>query len=256
MLRVGFLFGFLSSLRVNSLRLNSIGLTTAQRLSSSKTRKRLGLVYSALIGTAILASSPATEAQVDPALIQALQQETHDSSTNTTDLESLAWLSAMSAKLEKRIPNAFYRIRLLSAVYREAVSEGLDPQLVLALIDIESNFDRNALSHAGAQGLMQVMPFWKKEIGEPSDDLFNPITSLRYGCKILRHYLDSFPNAVEALAAYNGSRGRTVYPDKVLGRLKSRWQYQSDSYAKSSSNRALKVAASDAESASGKLVLN
>jgi len=193
----------------------------------------------------------------DPALIQALQQETHDAQTNTTDLESLLWLSAMSAKLERRIPNAFYRIRLLSTVYREAKAEGLDPQLVLAVIDIESNFNRNALSHAGAQGLMQVMPFWKNEIGKASDDLYNPLTSLRYGCKILRHYLDNYPNAVEALAAYNGSHGKTVYPDKVLGRLKSRWQFENDSYA-SSTNSTLKIAASEPEitGASDKLILN
>ncbi len=170
-------------------------------------------------------------AQSDPSLVQALQQETYDPATNKTDMESLMWLSAMSAKLERRIPNPFYRVRLLSSAYREARAEGLDPQLVLAVIDIESNFNRNALSHAGAQGLMQVMPFWKKEIGEESDDLYNPITSLRYGCKILRHYLDIYPNAVEALAAYNGSHGRTVYPDKVFGRLKRQWQFKSDQYA-------------------------
>ncbi len=242
MLRVGFTYGRITA--------------AAHTLHLSRKRPRFGLAYSVLIATAILISNSALQAQTDPALIQALRQETQDSSTNTTDLESLAWLSAMSSKLEKRIPNAFYRIRLLSTIYREARAEGLDPQLVLALIDIESNFDRNALSHAGAQGLMQVMPFWKKEIGEPSDDLFNPLTSLRYGCKILRLYLDSFPNAVEALAAYNGSRGRTVYPDKVLGRLKGQWQYESDSYAKSSSNGTLKIAVNDAEPASGKLVLN
>lgn len=185
--------------------------------------------------------------QTDPALIQALQQETHDSQTNTTDMNSLLWLSAMSAKLERRIPNAFYRIRLLSAVYREARAEGLDPQLVLALIEVESNFNRHALSHAGAQGLMQVMPFWKNEIGRASDNLFNPLTSLRYGCKILRHYLDKYPNAVEALAAYNGSHGRTVYPDKVLGRLKKRWTFNNDNFA-GSQNVDLKIASSDAQS--------
>ncbi len=180
-------------------------------------------------------------AQSDPALIQALQQETYDAETNTTDFDSLLWLSSMSSKLERRIPNPFYRVRLLSNVYRAARAEGLDPQLVLAVIDIESNFNRNALSHAGAQGLMQVMPFWKKELGDESDDLFNPITSLRYGCKILRYYLDRYPNAVEALAAYNGSHGRTVYPDKVLGRLKRQWQFSGDSYA-SSNDKELKLA--------------
>ncbi len=192
----------------------------------------------------------------DPALIQALQQETHDSQTNTTDIDSLIWLTAMSSKIERRVPNAFYRIRLLSSIYREARAEGLDPQLVLSLIEVESNFDRNALSHAGAQGLMQVMPFWKDEIGKPEDDLFNPLTSLRYGCKILRHYLDKYPNAVEALAAYNGSHGRTVYPDKVLGRLKQRWKLQNKQYDLTP-NLSLKIAARDSEKISvDNLVLN
>lgn len=232
MIRVGFSFNCLSRFKQRPAWLISLGLAW--------------LTLSAI--------SPVVHAQADPSLIQALQQETHDPSTNTTDLESLAWLSEMSAKLERRIPNAFYRVRLLSAIYRESKAEGLDPQLVLALIDIESNFNRNALSHAGAQGLMQVMPFWKDEIGQPSDDLFNPLTSLRYGCKILRHYLDKHPNAVEALAAYNGSRGRTIYPDKVFGRLKSQWQYKGDSYAKARSNRSLKAVASD--STSGRMVLH
>lgn len=181
----------------------------------------------------------------DPALVQALHQETYDIQTNVTDMSKLVWLSAMSSKLERRIPNAFYRIRLLSSVYRESKAEGLDPQLVLALIEIESNFDRYAHSHAGAQGLMQVMPFWKNEIGKPDDDLFNPLTSLRYGCRILRHYLDRYPNAIEALAAYNGSRGKTIYPDKVLGRLDKRWRFKSDQYAAESTSNA-KLAISDA----------
>ena len=139
------------------------------------------LLIKLMAGTTILVvsiSSPAyakkAKKQTDPALVQALHQETYDTQTKATDMDLLVWLSAMSSKLERRIPNAFYRIRLLSAIYRESRAEGLDPQLVLALIEVESNFDRNALSHAGAQGLMQVMPFWKNEIGSPEDDLYNP----------------------------------------------------------------------------------
>jgi hypothetical protein len=216
------------------------------------------LSINAAIGVSCIAGQLA-HAQSDPALIQALQQETHDSSTNTTDLESLVWLSTMSKKLERRIPNAFYRVRLLSSVFREATAEGLDPQLVLALIEIESNFDRNALSHAGAQGLMQVMPFWKNEIGTQEDDLYHPLTSLKYGCKILRHYLDRYPNPSDALAAYNGSLGRTVYPDKVLNRLNRSWLYKTDDIA-SSNNKNLKIAASERRSRAtnirNKLILN
>ncbi len=176
-----------------------------------------------------MSSLPAA-AQADPALVQALQQEAQNISRDTQDMESLLWLSTMAEKLEQRIPNPFYRTRLLSTVYKEARAEGLDPQLVLAVIDIESNFNRYALSHAGAQGLMQVMPFWKRELGQANDDLYNPFVSIRYGCQILRHYLDRYPNAIEALAAYNGSHGRTVYPDKVLARLDKQWRFKSDNY--------------------------
>jgi len=171
---------------------------------------------------------------VDPALIQALQQATHDISENRTDLDALVWLSSMSNKLKRRIKNPFYRIRLLRAVHSEAELAGLDPQLVLAVIEIESNFDRHAVSRVGAQGLMQVMPFWKEVYGGYNDDLFNPLVSLRYGCTILRHYIDKYDNLRDALAAYNGSLGRDKYPNKVLGRLEQRWQFNKDSYSKQS----------------------
>ena len=174
----------------------------------------------------------ATAQGVDPDLIQALKQATHDIQEGRTDLDSLAWLSSMSEKLERRIPDPYYRIRLLKAVSVEAQRAGLDPQLVLSVIDIESNFDRYALSHAGAQGLMQVMPFWKEVYGNVEDDLFNPLVSLRYGCTILRHYLDKYPNATQALAAYNGSLGRDIYPNKVFKRLASQWQFKEDKYSR------------------------
>ena len=169
----------------------------------------------------------------DPALIQALQQATQDVHEQRTDLDSLVWLSTMSDKLVQRIPNPFYRIRLLKAVHSEAHAAGLDPQLVLAVIDIESNFGRYALSNAGAQGLMQVMPFWKDVYGRPDDDLFNPLVSLRYGCAILRHYMDKHSKLEDALAAYNGSLGRQKYPRKVLGRLARQWEFKSDRYSRS-----------------------
>jgi soluble lytic murein transglycosylase-like protein len=169
----------------------------------------------------------------DPALIQALQQATQEVHEQRTDLDSLVWLSTMSDKLVRRIPNPFYRIRLLKAVHSEARAAGLDPQLVLAVIDIESNFDRYALSNAGAQGLMQVMPFWKDVYGRPDDDLYNPLVSLRYGCAILRHYMDKHSKLEDALAAYNGSLGRQKYPRKVLGRLARQWEFKSDRYSRS-----------------------
>ena len=193
----------------------------------------LGCIATAAFSAAITPTSAYAE-PVDPALVQALHQATRDVKQQTTDLDALLWLSSMSERLESRIEDPFYRIRLLKAINTEAELEGLDPQLVLAVIDIESNFNRYALSHAGAQGLMQVMPFWKEVYEQPNADLFNPLVSLRYGCKILRHYLDLHENAANALAAYNGSLGRTTYSDKVLKRLASRWQFKTDAYSKNS----------------------
>ncbi len=198
-----------------------------------------------------LICGPVTAQNVDPALIQALQQATRDIREQSTDLESLVWLSSMSEKLERRIRNPFYRIRLLKAVYTEAERAGLDPQLVLAVIDVESNFDRYAHSYAGAQGLMQVMPFWKEVYGKPEDDLYNPLTSLRYGCTILRHYMDRYKTRERALAAYNGSLGYKTYPRKVLARLASEWQFKKDEYAR----KPAAVIAQRNQSGNGTLIL-
>lgn len=187
-------------------------------------------------------ASPSLADDVDPVLVKALHQATRDEALQTTDLDSLAWLSSMSERLERRIPDPFYRIRLLKTVYKEAQVFGLDPQLVLAVMEVESNFNRYAISSAGAQGLMQVMPFWKDELKQPDADLFNPLVSIRYGCEILRRYMDRYKSTEDALAAYNGSYGRTIYSDKVLSRWQSRWQYKEDLY---DSNSQIKVAVSD-----------
>jgi soluble lytic murein transglycosylase-like protein len=106
----------------------------------------------------------------------------------------------------------------------EAMRAGLDPHLVLAVIDVESKFRKYAVSNAGARGLMQVMPFWVDQIGEKGQDLFQERTNLRYGCTILRFYLDrERGNLVNALARYNGSLGRAEYPARVLAALQQRW---------------------------------
>ena len=101
-----------------------------------------------------------------------------------------------------------------------AHAQGIDPALVLALMTIESRFDPFATSAVGAQGLMQVMPFWKKELGNPDDDLFDVSTNIRYGCAILAHYIKRYKSEKKALAAYNGSRGRDKYPNKVFSQRK------------------------------------
>ncbi|MFV0664804.1 lytic transglycosylase domain-containing protein [Denitromonas sp.] len=136
------------------------------------------------------------------------------------------WLSEMSRQLAKRIPDARYRHDLLLSVHYEATRAGLDPQLVLGLIQVESNFRKYAVSSAGARGYMQVMPFWSKLLAQSEDNLFHLRTNLRYGCTILRHYLDiEKGDLFRALGRYNGSLGKADYPNKVHAAWQ-RWAYQ------------------------------
>ncbi|HJV06768.1 MAG TPA: transglycosylase SLT domain-containing protein [Chromobacteriaceae bacterium] len=140
--------------------------------------------------------------------------------------EGRAWLAEMSRRLEKRLPDSWMRERLLTAIHYEATRAGLDPQLVLGLIQVESGFKKYALSGAGARGLMQVMPFWVRQIGTPQQNLFDLTTNLRYGCTILRHYLDmEHGNLFRALGRYNGSLGRAEYPNLVIGAWKRQWNW-------------------------------
>ncbi len=141
--------------------------------------------------------------------------------------EAQVWLKAMSLRLAKRAPHIpeKERFEILRLAHREAKRYKLDPQIVLALIEVESNFDRYAISKAGALGLMQIMPFWKDEIGKPGDNLMTIETNLRYGCAILSLYLEKEKNNMtRALARYNGSLGKTWYPQRVFSALKKRWR--------------------------------
>ena len=130
--------------------------------------------------------------------------------------EARAWLDAMSKKLAPRIPDQRTREEFLVTVHYEAKRAGLDPQLVLGLIQVESNFRKYAVSSAGARGFMQVMPFWTGLIGQPDHNLFHLRVNLRYGCTILRHYLDLERGQLfRALGRYNGSLGQADYPTMV-----------------------------------------
>ena len=112
-------------------------------------------------------------------------------------------------------------------MHAEATRANLEPELVLAVVDVESRFDRFAISRVGARGLMQIMPFWRKEIGRSDDNLFHVKTNLRYGCTILRYYLDAESgNLARALARYNGSLGRRDYPSRVFQALNTHWYKQ------------------------------
>jgi len=140
--------------------------------------------------------------------------------------QTQAWLAEMSARLASRMPDAEQRREFLVTVQYEASRAGLDPQLVLAVIHHESAFRKYAISTASARGYMQVMPFWVRLIGNRDHNLFQLRTNLRYGCVILRHYLDrENGDVVRALARYNGSLGRFEYPNAVLGVLEKRWQW-------------------------------
>ena len=134
-----------------------------------------------------------------------------------SEIEASAWLNEMSARLANKIPDSRTRIDFLKTVHYEATRAGLDPQIVLGLIQVESNFRKYAVSTAGARGFMQVMPFWVKLIGTADQNLFQLRTNLRYGCTILRHYLDVEKGDVyRALGRYNGSLGRPEYPTAVM----------------------------------------
>ena len=136
------------------------------------------------------------------------------------------WLSEMSRRLEQRIPDRKQRTELLKTVQYEATRAGLDPQLVLGVMQVESGFRKYAISSAGARGYMQVMPFWIKLIGEPHHNLFALRTNLRYGCVILRYYLNvEKGDFFRALGRYNGSLGRPEYPDAVHAAWRGRWKY-------------------------------
>ncbi len=134
------------------------------------------------------------------------------------------WLLDMSSRLGKVVANPRERLEILRQVHYEARRANLEPELILALIQVESNFDHFAISSAGARGLMQIMPFWLNEIGRPNDNLFHIATNLRLGCTILRYYLDrESGNLSRALARYNGSLGQNWYPRRVLRALRERW---------------------------------
>ena len=137
------------------------------------------------------------------------------------------WVFEMSHRLQQRIPDRKQRTELLMTIQWEATRAGLDPQLALGLIEVESNFRKYAVSSAGARGFMQVMPFWSKLIGKPSDNLFRLRINLKYGCVILRHYLDlENGDYFRSLGRYNGSLGQPEYPSAVNAAWQGPWKYE------------------------------
>jgi len=140
------------------------------------------------------------------------------------DLDTRAWVRAMTRRVSSRFADEEAARQFLMLVRYESLRAGLDPHLVLAVIDVESRFRKYAVSRAGARGMMQVMPFWVKEIGGSGQNLFHERTNLRFGCTILRHYLDrERGNLANALGRYNGSLGQPDYPNKVFKALREKW---------------------------------
>ncbi len=187
------------------------------------------LCVAALSGAALAGAQKyePLSASVQAALHKAVSDARPSASSFRNPIEAANWLAEMSRRLEKRIANRDYRIELLRTVHYEATRAGLDPQLVLGLMQVESGFRKYAVSSAGARGYMQVMPFWIKVIGRPDDNLFHLRTNLRYGCTILRHYLDiEKGDLYRALGRYNGSLGKPEYPNMVRASWERNWGWQ------------------------------
>lgn len=181
-----------------------------------------------LLWTLPASAEPTRQETPSPALLRSLASAMSAPEAVGDTFDAQVWLLDMQSRLARRQPRAFAsrdaRLDLLARIHAEAARAGLPPELVLALIDVESRFQPDAVSSAGAQGLMQVMPFWEAEIGRPQDDLHDTATNLRYGCTILAHYLArEYGDWTRALARYNGSLGLTVYPEQVMSAWFSRW---------------------------------
>jgi len=164
---------------------------------------------------------------INPELKTLLKQAANESDSFKDHFDAQVWLVDMSRRLKRKVPDDKKRINMLKIIHYEATRAKLKPELVLAVIDVESNFQPFAVSRAGAHGLMQVMPFWLKEIGRPGDNLFRIQTNLRMGSTILKYYLDKEKgNLTRALGRYNGSLGRWKYPGKVYRAYDKRWYSQ------------------------------
>lgn len=195
-------------------------------------RKPLLALLFATAGVCLSAPAVAgtQEEEVLSASVQAmLQREVSDQAAPklafATQQEADVWLGEMSQRLSKRLPDKTTRENLLRAIHYEATRAGLDPHMVLGLIEVESGFRKYAVSNTGARGYMQVMPFWTRAIGTPEHNLFHLRTNLRYGCTILRHYLDlEKGNLYRALGRYNGSMGKPDYPNLVNAAWHKHWE--------------------------------
>jgi soluble lytic murein transglycosylase-like protein len=192
-------------------------------------RFTLGLAI-ALLPATVLAGAQQYEplaASVQAALHAAIADHASPEPHFSSIEEKVDWLTEMSGRLARRIPDRNARLDLLKTVHYEAKRAGLDPQMVLALIQVESGFKKYSVSSAGARGYMQVMPFWVGLIGSKGQNLFHMRVNLRFGCTILRHYLDiENGDLYRALGRYNGSLGKPEYPNMVRGAWEKQWAWR------------------------------
>lgn len=180
----------------------------------------LALLCCALLSALASAQGETQDRELRAAIVAAIGRS--DSFADRFDAE--VWLTDFSVRLSPYVADPGERLKLLRLVHREAAAAGVPPELVLAVIEVESLFDRYAISSAGALGLMQIMPFWIEEIGRPQDNLLDPQTNLRYGCAILKYYLKrEAEDLFRALGRYNGRINDNSYQGKVLDALNKRW---------------------------------
>lgn len=172
-----------------------------------------------------LASGPVRAAQdTDQALLNKLRDAVESADSFDDNYDATVWLTLMGQRMVRYNDDPDERLAILVAVHREARRVDIPPEMVLSVMHVESRFQRFAISRVGAQGLMQIMPFWKNEIGHGDANLFDVDTNIRFGCTILKHYLDrERGNWERALARYNGSLGKTWYPDKVMSAWDRIW---------------------------------
>lgn len=173
-----------------------------------------------------VSANPAAQNSADPELRRLLADAIAASDSFDDRFDAEVWLFDMSSRLKRFVPDKEFRLDMLKSIHREATRADLPPELVIAVIEVESSFDTFAISRSGAQGLMQVMPFWLDEIGQPDDNLVDMETNLRMGCTILKYYMDMEKNDLRgALARYNGSYGdlHHTYSNRVLDALTKRW---------------------------------
>ena len=162
---------------------------------------------------------------IDPALLRRLADRLLDDGIPGDRFDAEVWLHWITPKLGRYMTSANERAALITSVHREAARNHIDPELILAVIDVESRFNRFAVSRVGALGVMQIMPFWKNEIGRREDNLSQIDINVRYGAAILAHYIErSNGDLVQALSRYNGAHGLLHYPDRVLWAWRHRWQ--------------------------------